>query len=253
MVKALDCETTQDLLPASLLDALDVDEAVAVMEHLRRCPTCRAEADSLRPVVGAMGLNVPDAGKLSPHVKHRLMTQVGESIRPKPIIPARRWVFRPIAALVPAAIALIVIFGLGAWALSLQSQMAQQQARLDRLATQQVALRQFMMDANVQPVAVQFEGATSATAMMYLSGDKVAMAVEGLPPLQGDQVYQCWWMDEAKQEIVPGSTFKVDANGAGVWAWDRPQGDEYHVMAVTREPKPGNTKAEGPVILTAKF
>jgi hypothetical protein len=60
-------------------------------------------------------------------------------------------------------------------------------------------------------------------------------------------------MDEAKQEIVPGSTFKVDANGAGVWAWDRPKGAEYHIMAVTLEPKPGNTKAEGPVILTAKF
>ena len=253
MVKVLDCETTQELIPASLLDALDVDEAVAVMEHLQHCPTCRAEADSLRPVVSAIGLTVSDAGAPSPQIKHRLMTQVGESIRPKPIIPARRWVFRPIAALIPAAIALILIFGLGAWALSLQSQMTQQQARLDRLATQQVALRQFMLGAKVQPIAVQFEGATSATATMYLSSDKVAMAVEGLPSLQGEQVYQCWWMDEAKQEIVPGSTFKVDANGAGVWAWDRPKGDEYRMMAVTLEPKPGNTKAEGPVILTAKF
>ncbi len=260
MINVLDCEKTRDLLPASLLDALEVDEAIAVMDHLRRCPACRAEADSLRPIVGAMAFSTPDAGNPSPQVKHRLMTQIGESVRPKPIVPARRWVFRPIAALVPAAIALILVFGLGAWALSLQSQLSQrqaqlsqQQARLDRITQQQTALRQFLMAANFQPVAVKFEGAMAASAALYAASDQVAMVVQGLPQLQGDEVYQCWWLDAATQEITPGAAFKVDANGAGVWAWSLPAGGEYHRMLITREPRAGNQKAEGPLILTANF
>lgn len=260
MNDVLDCERTRDLLPASLLDALEVDEAIAVMDHLRRCPACRAEADSLRPVVGAMALSVPDAGKPSPQVKHRLMTHIGDAVRPKPIMPARRWVFRPIAALVPAAIALILVFGLGAWALSLQSQLSQQQAqlsqqqaRLDRVTQQQIALRQFLMAANFQPVAAKFEGATAASATLYATTDQVAMAVQGLPPLQSDEVYQCWWVDTVTQEIIPGSTFKVDADGAGVWAWSRPASKEYNHMLITREPNAGNQKAQGPLILTVSF
>ena len=73
-------------------------------------------------------------------------------------LPQRRWVFRPIAALVPAAIALILIFGLGAAVVSLQSQVTQQQARLDRVTQQQVALRQFILKQEMQPVALKMDG-----------------------------------------------------------------------------------------------
>ncbi len=249
----LDCAATQELLPASLLDALEVEEQLAVMEHLRRCASCRAEAEVLRPVVGALGFSVPNAGAPAARIKDRLMSQVIETVHPRPIIPQRRWVFRPIAALVPAAIGLILIIGLSAWAVSLQSQLNQQAARLDRLTQQQVAIGQFMIAAQLQPVNVQFVGSTSAVATMFVSPNSIAMAVRNLPVLQGEEVYQCWWMDESKQDIVPGTWFKVDANGAGVWVWERPANAEYRIMAITREPHPGNPQAEGPLILTAKF
>ena len=61
--------------------------------------------------------------------------------------------------------------------------------------------------------------------MLYAAADKVAMAVTGLPLLEGDSVYQCWWINSKTGEVTPGSTFKVDANGAGVWAWSRPRQD----------------------------
>ena len=89
--------------------------------------------------------------------------------------------------------------------------------------------------------------------MLYASTDNVAMAVTGLPPLEGDSVYQCWWVDTATGEVTPGTTFKVDANGAGVWVWKMPEGDEYDKMLVTKEPRSGQTKAEGPVLITAEF
>jgi hypothetical protein len=238
-----------------MLDALEVDEELALLAHLRECATCRAEAEALRPVANSLGLSASDAGQPAPRVKANVMLRIGTVPKPHTApLPQRRWVFRPIAALVPAAIALILIFGLGAVVVSLQNQVTQQQARLDRVTQQQVALRQFMLNQNMQPVAVKLDGqASTANAVLYASTDNVAMAVTGLPALEGDSVYQCWWINTTTGEVTPGTTFKVDANGAGVWAWKIPEGGEYGKMLVTKEARPGQTQAEGPVLITAEF
>jgi predicted anti-sigma-YlaC factor YlaD len=251
----INCQTAQELIPASMLDALEVDEELALLAHLRECATCRAEAEALRPVANSLGLSAADAGQPAPRVKANVMFRIGAVPKPQTApLPQRRWTFRPIAALVPAAIALILVFGLGAVVVSLQAQVTQQQARLDRVTQQQVALRQFMLNQDMQPVALKLDGAaTTAQAVLYASTDNVAMAVTGLPPLEGDSVYQCWWINTQTGEVTPGTTFKVDANGAGVWAWKVPEGGEYGKMQVTKEPRPGQTKAEGPVLITAEF
>jgi len=238
-----------------MLDALEVDEELSLLAHLRECPACRAETNALRPVANSLGFGAADAGRPAPQVKLNVMSKISAIPRPQTApVPKRRWVFRPIAALVPAAIALILIFGLGAAVVSLQSQATQQQARLDRVTQQQVALRQFMLNQEMQPVAVKLDGpATTAQVVLYASTDNVAMAVTGLPPLEGDSVYQCWWINTQTGEVTPGTTFKVDANGAGVWAWKMPEGGGYDKMQVTKEPRPGQTKAEGPVLITAEF
>jgi len=251
----MDCQTSQELIPASMLDALEMEEQVALLEHLRECVSCRAEAASLRPVVGALGFAAPDAGKPAPDVKLRVMSKVGATAKPHAApLQQRRWIFRSIPALVPAAIALILILGLGAAVVSLQSQVAQQRATLDHSAQLQASLQQFLLNANVETVPVKMDGpATSATAMLYTTGDKVAMVVKGLPPLEGDSVYQCWWINSQTGEIVAGTFFKVDAEGAGLWVWKIPEGDENNKMTITQENQPGKTKAEGPVVLTVEF
>lgn len=255
MTKYINCQIAQELIPASMLDALEVDEELSLLAHLRECAACRAEAEALRPVANSLGFGAADAGRPAPQVKLNVMSKISAIPKPQTApLPKRRWVFRPIAALVPAAIALILVFGLGAVVVSLQSQVTQQQARLDRVTQQQVALRQFMLNQEMQPVALKMEGpATTAQAVLYASTDNVAMAVTGLPPLEGDSVYQCWWIDAKTGEVTPGTTFKVDANGAGVWAWKMPEGGEYGKMQVTKEPRPGQTKAEGQVLITAEF
>jgi hypothetical protein len=252
VAEQLTCQTAQELIPISLLDALEVDEEIALLAHLRQCATCRAEVDELRPAASALGFAVSDAGQPSPQVKARVMSKLGG--QPAPQAAPRRPIFRPIAALIPAAIALILIFGLGAAVVSLQSQMTQQQARLDRLTQQQIALRQFMIAADMQPVALKMDDfGRAAEAVLYASNDQVAMAVTGLPLLEDESVYQCWWIDSATGEVTPGTTFKVDANGAGVWVWKMPEGGTYDKMAVTKESQPGKTQAEGSVVLTAEF
>ncbi len=180
----LDCNATLELIPAMLLDALDADETVGVQAHLRYCTNCRTEAESLRPVIGLMGMAAPDAGGPSPKVKQRLMTQIGA--RPKPLKQSRRWFFRPLTMFATAAAVLALAFGV--WGYTTQAQLTQQQARLDRLTQQQAALRQFMLDGEMQPVPIRFEGQTSATAVLYAAADRVAMALGGLPSLNGDEV-----------------------------------------------------------------
>ncbi len=253
MTGKMDCQTALDLLPASVLDALEVDEELALLEHLRTCATCRAEANALRPVANSLGLAAADAGEPSLQTRLKVMSEITRIPRPQAApLRQRRLIFRPVAALVPAAIALILVFGLGAAVISLQGQVSQQAARFDRVAQQQVALRQFMLNAQLQPVALKVDH-PNASAMMYAADDAVAIAATGLPPLEGDGVYQCWWINSKTGEVTPGSAFKVDANGAGVWAWSRPDKAEYDQMAISLESRAGNTKPEGPVLITADF
>jgi hypothetical protein len=153
-----------------------------------------------------------------------------------------------------AAAAVVLIIGLGVTFVSLQNQLTQQQARLDRVTRIQVALQQFMLNENIATVPVTLaDPAGSADATLYVSGDKVAMSVTGLPPLEDDSVYQCWWLDPVTGEMVPGSTFKVDENGAGVWVWPIPPGGEYTQMTITQESQPDHPQPTGPVILTANL
>ncbi len=253
MTDKLDCQTAQELLPASVLDALEVDEELALLEHLRVCADCRTEAESLRPVANSLGLAAGDAGQPSPQVRLQMMSKISAVPKPQTApLPQRRLIFRPIAALVPAAIGLILIFGLGAAVISLQRQVDQQQARFDRVTQQQVALRQFMLGSQMQPVALKIDN-PAASAVLFAGEDNVAMAVTGLPPLEGESVYQCWWINSKTGEVKPGSAFRVDADGAGVWAWPRPDNLEYDQMAVSRESRSGKTKPEGPVLITAEF
>ncbi len=249
----MNCQTVQELLPASVLDALEVDEELALLEHLRTCAACRAEADTLRPVANTLGLAAMDAGQPSPQARLQMMAKIRSVPKPQTApLPQRRLIFRPIAALVPAAIALILLFGLGAAVVSLQGQVTQQQARLDRFTQQQVALRQFMLNTQMQPVALKIDN-PNVVATLYASHNDVAMAVTGLPVLEGDSVYQCWWINSKTGEVKPGATFKVDASGAGIWAWSRPGDVEYDQMTVSRESQAGKTKPEGPVLITATF
>lgn len=253
MTEQMDHQTIQEWLPAYVLDALEIDEELAVLEHLRTCADCRAEADVLRPVANSLGLAAPDAGQPSPHAKLQMMAKIATVPDPRAAIrPPRRSVFRPVAAMVSAAVALILIFGLGAAVVSLQTQLNQQQARLDQLAQQRVALGQFMLHDNLQSVTLKVNS-PSVDAVVYASDNQVAMAAIGLPALEGNSVYKCWWIDTQTGEVSPGATFKVDANGGGVWIWQRPTDNHYGQMAITRENGPDNTKVEGPVMLTVRF
>jgi Anti-sigma-K factor rskA/Putative zinc-finger len=248
MIEVIDCEQADELLPAYMLDVLDIEEAVAVATHLRTCERHRNEWQTLRPIVDSLALSVPVADKPSGAIKQQLLSQV----RSIPRIMHRPLIARP-AAFATVFIALVVLFGVGGWALSLQSQVNTQQAQLDRMTASQKSIQQFFIGTNVQTLPVKFtDQFSNDQATMYVANDRVALAVQGLPTLSGDQVYQCWWMSDSN-DVMPGSTFKTDANGMGVWAWQRPAGSEYHILGITLENQSGLTQPQGPLVLKVQF
>ncbi len=251
----IDCETAQELIPAWLLGVLEPDEQTPLHDHLRTCAACRAEADSLRAGADLLALAAPDAGAPPLRVKQRMLAAVHETAQPRAAVRSRRAItWRWAAVFASAAVGLAVSIGLGVSIGSLQNQLNQQQARLDRLTHIQVALQQFMLKKDIQPVPVTMSDPSSAaTAALYVSQNSVAMSVTGLPPLEGNSVYQCWWGNPQTGELVPGNTFKVDENGAGVWVWPIPPGGEYTHMTITQESQPDHPQPTGPVILTASL
>ncbi len=248
MIEVIDCEQADELLPAYMLDVLDVEEAVAVATHLRTCERHRNEWQTLRPIVDSLALSAPVAEMPPTAIKQQLLLQ----IRSTPRVMHRPLIARP-AALAPILIALVVLFGVGGWALSLQSQVSTQQAQLDRMTTWQKSIQQFFIGTNVQTLPVKFtDQFANDQATMYVVNDRVALAVQGLPTLSGDQVYQCWWLSDSN-EVMPGSSFKTDANGMGVWAWQRPADSDYHILGITLENQSGLTQPQGPLVLKVQF
>ncbi len=249
MIEVIDCEQADELLPAYMLDALDVEEAVAVATHLRACEHHRREWQLLHPVVDSLALSVPIVDQPAMAIKQQLLSQV----RSIPYPLSRQRAGRRVAQVASFFIAVAIIFGLGAWGFSLRSQLTSQQAQLDRLSALQKSLQQFMLAANIGSLPVKLtSNASGSQAVAYLANNTIAMAAQGLPVLTGDSVYQCWWIDN-NNEVEPGKSFKVDPSGSGVWTWEKPVDQAYHILGITLESTPGLTKPQGPLILTVQF
>jgi uncharacterized protein (TIGR03083 family) len=61
MTMSIDHDTADSLLAAYVLDAVEVDEALAVEEHLATCDTCQRNAVALRSAAEPLGLAVASA------------------------------------------------------------------------------------------------------------------------------------------------------------------------------------------------
>jgi len=71
-----------------------------------------------------------------------------------------------------------------------------------------------------------------------------------LKPLKGDQIYQVWLLKDGKP--VPAGAFEPDASGKGaVYHTIDDDGTKWDTIAITLEPKAGNTLPEGEIVLSS--
>jgi len=140
--------------------------------------------------------------------------------------------------------AVLLIVGLAAWNVSLRSDLAGAQAygaAVDRvLALAGTAGGQAAILAPAQP------GGPSGIAAVGADGT-VRIAMRGLAPTAGTEVYEAWVIGADKTPVAIGS-FVPDAGGFGTMAAERAPTGPGVTIALTREPTPGRTTPTPPVL-----
>ena len=96
------------------------------------------------------------------------------------------------------------------------------------------------------------EAGGSAKGVLIYTGDRAAIWAVGLPPLEGDQVYACWWIDAESRRVLSG-TFRPESS-VSTWVISMPEDAEnYRRIGITLEPHGQITKPEGPRVLGGEF
>ncbi|MHB8671453.1 MAG: anti-sigma factor [Acidimicrobiales bacterium] len=183
----LDHDEWRDLLGAHALDALEGDERVAIEDHVRECPRCRAELAELREAAARLG----NAGAPAPDGLWERIAGALEEVPPplelsraRPRRRAQRALFATAAVLVSGAAAAAIV-GLS--------------VRVDRDARQIRALRnvpsaveRLLVEPGTRQVSLRAaDGPWSATAVVDGRGNGFVVHTE-LPPLPAAQTYQLW-------------------------------------------------------------
>lgn len=260
----LTCDDVREMAGAFVLDALEPSEERAIRDHLASCADAHEEIAELGGVLPSLAEIVP---MIEPPtaLKGRIMAAAAAELAGRegartaaassgPIAfptaqarverDARRgrpstgtWVLRIAAVLAIAA--------LGGWNLLLQGQLSAGQtyeqavAQVLRSASQPGALTAILSaDANA--------GTGSGLAAVSSSGD-VTLAMQGLKPTSGDQVYEAWVI-AGNGAPVPLGSFKVGPNGTASFTAGSLPATSGIVLALTMEPGPGATTPTLPIV-----
>lgn len=251
-------ERWQDDIAAYALDALPAREAAILESHLEECEACREQLLWLAPAVDQIPHDV-EQKPAPPALRERLLAIVDEEAavprgegESKPAAAPRRWlrfrlpgfgetgrsgasgIFRSRPALAGLAVTLLLVAGVVGYQLH------------DTGATNDGD------DAPAQTFTAQAaKGMSSSSGSLEVEGDHGSLRVSGMPPTEGDDVYQAWIQDE-DGGVHPSSTFVVAGDGNGVVSI--PSGLEgAEAVMITREPSGGSeTPSEAPV-MTARL
>ncbi len=249
----LSCDEVRELAAGFVLGALDPAEMTAVRQHLAGCPEAHAEfaelggavpylADSLEPMPPPAALR----GRMLAAVAAEAATHPAAASGPPAIvsIDAERTRRRSPLVWVASIAAVLLIVGLAAWNVSLRRDLDGAQAygaAVDRvLALAGTAGGQAAILAPAKP------GGPSGIAAVGADGT-VRIAMRGLAPTAGSEVYEAWVIEADKTPVAIGS-FVPDAAGFGTLAAERAPTGPGVTIALTREPTSGRTTPTPPVL-----
>lgn len=240
----------KELVPLFALDALPADEERELEAHLKFCSECSQALAEHRETAGMLAMAVP--GRQAPgDMKDKIMQLAGQTAQlhtapaPTPIkkvsVRGQRWQWAGLAA---ACVLAFLVGGV----------VVRQLDNPDRTTEQQLVVAQRdALEIIGSPTSVII--AMNATAEFggaygkaFVSADrgKAAVVVSGLEE-PGDDVYTLWLI--AGGDPRPVADF-VPEDGIRTILVNTPVGSE-ETLAVTREPNPGNTTPQGPVIMAS--
>jgi hypothetical protein len=237
----------QELLGAYALDAVDVDEAVAIDVHLATCPRCRDEVQEHREVASLLAY----AGTAAPEGLWEQLAESLEEAPPAAAAPSLGRVGR-VASLsagsrrrrgiaIASAVAAASLFaGLGAvGGVQVQSALRNQDAQISKALTKEASRARLLKEASAAALADGARSVHLVTPDHAPLADAVVMADgtgylidAGAPVLPGGRTYQLW-------AVAGGQKLSVGVLGQDVdvvtfWA---PQATD--ALALTVEQAPG--------------
>lgn len=260
----------------------ETDAAADLLEHLAECPACQRSLRAYVQVARMLPYDAPDVVP-PPDLRARILTAVEEStVAPPAAVPTppaaaqaadppatvptplaapeaqgkapagdrpRRWSwlpsFRPAFGLAVAALVALLV-----WNIALQRQLDNQTAQLTASRANWQTMIALLNDSAVRWYDV--EGDTATGHFWAAPGGQVAcLVVQGLPPLQDDQVYQVWLVHNG--EHASGGTFEArDGNGWVLIRSNEPLSD-YEFVGVTVEPRGGSAAPTGAPVLQGQI
>lgn len=184
---------------AYAIDALDPEERLLFEAHLRRCPTCQAEVDSLRETGAAMSA---DAATNPPDTLRDSVLAGIETVRPAPPLTApgpeplhhRRRRIRGLGGtplLMAAAVVLIAVVGLTWW-----------QPWWDSNAPAPTAAERVMTATDATRTTQTFSGGAKATLVLSRSEGKAVIVTDDMAPPPQGKVYELW-LQSPEGDMLP--------------------------------------------------
>lgn len=233
MTDRLECATVDELSGALALGAMPPDELRAAAEHLATCDQPHAQ---LRSFLGAEQVLAMSLERVvpSPALRDRLMADIAPAKAPRRGL--LDWLSprmaRPLAVAAVAAVLLV-----GAWNLSLRSQLDQRDA----------ALRSVADAISGGEAAFRVEGSAGRGYVVDTPGVGAALVIADLATLPSDRIYELWLIDADGAPVAVG-TFTPSNDAIAVVAVERDL-TAFATFAVTVEAKRVDTPSGSPVMV----
>jgi anti-sigma-K factor RskA len=241
------CDEFEELAGAYALDAITPAEREAAQAHLAGCAKCTRRLQELRAVVELLPYSVTQVNPPE-SLKGRVLESIRNegrtaSTQPIPMSSSARWRWSKQLLAIAAVLMLLLLGGMTAWNVSLHQQntsLAYQVTSLQHRAVQAYA---------IQGIA-SAQGASGKA--IYLPEQNITLVViQGLPQLQGTQVYQGWLIHGNQPRSI--GLLSMENGVASVTYPGNIAG--YEVAAVSREPGPLASKnaPAGPIMAVAEL
>jgi anti-sigma-K factor RskA len=243
----MNCDEFEELSGAYALDAVTPVEREAARAHLAGCAKCTRRLQELRAVVELLPYSVPEV-----HPPESLKGRVLESVRNEsrttpthsiPISSRARWRWSTLLLAIAAVLMLLLFGGMIAWNVSLH----QQNTSLERQVT--ALQHRVVLTYAIRGIA---SGQGASGKATYLPEQNITLLViQGLPQLQGTQVYQGWLIHGNQPRSM--GLLSMENGVASVTYPGTIAG--YEVAAVSREPGPLASKdaPAGPIVATGEL